>query len=182
MSETNIYLVPEDEPFHQKRGIVTEVITYLERNNIVDGYYDESKGWFAQGERASDIYANPGTAGFEYALVYDSASAKLIPEIGYGFPRCPHCESDILESIESISEAHLDKGTYDAWDMSDAAVPCLRCSSSIRLADLVSPGDTMMARFWIEFDCADGAETSPRFMSELSTIITTPVLVLYQRM
>ena len=182
MSETNVYLVPTDEPYSQKRRIGAEVITFLEANGIIEGFYDEPKGWYAQGAQAGDIYENPKSFGFEYALVYDSAAAKLIPEIGYGFPRCPRCGSDIVESIHDLSEAKLDDEAYDAWDMSEVSVPCAACNSLVRLEELASVGQTMLARFWIEFDCADGDEISSKFMRELSSIIGADLVVMYERM
>ena len=182
MSETNIYIVPVDEPFPGKRDHEAQVLAFLEEKQIVDGFYDEPKKWFAQGDNAHAIYAEPDHGGFEYAVIYDSAFAKLVPEIGYGFQLCPSCDGHLVHAIDELSETHLDEDSYVNWDMSDEEVNCPHCQTRAPLVLLATQPDTMMARFWIEFDCADGVDMSPLFLNGLAEIIGSPLVVLYERM
>ncbi len=182
MSETNIFLVPIDEPGGPRRDLKARVLSYLTEVGIIDGFYDEDLGWYAAGAKSGQLFG--GTAAqpaFEYAIIYDRQQAHFVPDShtgGFG-ARCTTCEAGLDEAVYQMLE---DQGEdEDAVDMAHASIRC-SCGAELPLVSLRTEIDTAVSRFYLNFCHVDSLAVDPTILSKLAALVGAPLRLVGERL
>jgi len=184
VSETNIYLVPVDEPSPRRRMVKPKIVRYLTENGIIDGFYDEALGWYAAGPRSCELFGTTGDSdpAFEYAIIYDRSEAHFIPDsqtAGFG-ARCTSCASNLDDALYRLLEEQGDDA--DAKDMAGASARCDACGTLHPLVGLKAQIDTAVTRFYVTFCVVDHLTIAPAVSHRLSEIIGATIKVVPERL
>jgi hypothetical protein len=184
MSDSNVFLVPADEPGPKRRSIKRKVLALLERRGIVKGFYDEELGWYAAGPRSSDLFngLDAGAQAFEYAIIYDRRAAHFVPDShtgGFG-ARCGGCGATLDDVLyDLLDEQGEDE---DAKDMTNASIVCPGCKQANALTSLSAEVETAVSRFFINFCVVDTFDVAAAVVSELEAIVGAKLRIIPERL
>jgi hypothetical protein len=141
MSSPFGYLIPK-KPFEigQFKKLVTSI---LEKEEIIDGYYDEEYQWFAAGENSHSFFKDKNddaNRAFEYVEIHDTLNNRIIPDCtsdNYG-AKCNNCEENLDDNLSDVlmelAELESENGTES--DMTQLIIECQGCNHANKITDI----------------------------------------------
>jgi 5-methylcytosine-specific restriction endonuclease McrA len=141
MSSSFGYLIPK-KPFDigQFSKLVRSV---LEKEKIINGYYEEEYQWFAAGQNAYSFFtrkADDINPAFEYVEIHDTINNRIIPDCtseNYG-AKCNNCKENLDDGLsdELIELSDLESESGRESDMAQLVIECQRCNHANKITEI----------------------------------------------
>lgn len=141
MSSPFGYLIP-NKPFEvgQFKKLLTSI---LEKEEIIDGYYDEELQWFAMGNKSHYIFKDVDDElphCFEFVEIHDTINNRIIPDCTsekYG-AKCKNCKEDLDDSLNDVlmELAELESENGIESDMTRLVIICRSCNNANKITDI----------------------------------------------
>jgi hypothetical protein len=139
MSSSYGYLIPNKS--FEVGQFKERVISILEEEKIIDGFYEEEFQWFASGENANSIFFNNEiNSTFEYVEIHDTPNHRIIPDCtseNYE-GKCNSCKNNLDEILsEKLMEvADLESENGIEIDITQLTVDCESCNKTNKIFEI----------------------------------------------